>query len=336
VAKNLFLFTGSETYLLHEQVKKWKAAFIEKHGEFNLEHLEASEVAFKDIISAVNAMPFLGERRLIFIENLPEAPSKRASAKPSKAAEKRDEQLKKFLKDLDDVSETSVVVFIQSNPDKRKSFYKQLIKKAKVKEFKPLTGSALMEWIQLHAQQKGSQISCHDAEYLGNLTLQNLWRLSKEVDKLGAHSFGESITRQTIDAMVTPSVEANIFHLTDALGARDAKRAIACLYKSEAAGEKLQAVFYMIIRQFRLLLQGAAFLAEGNPSPTVFTAKLKLHPFVAKNTLAQARHFNVEDLKKAYQLLLQIDLDLKTSQIRVYADDQRELALALERFILTF
>ena len=140
-----------------------------------------------------------------------------------------------------------------------------------------------------------------------------------------------------MDQLVAPSLEVNIFHLTDALATKDHRKALKNLHRSLAAGEKLQPVFYMIIRQFRLLLQGRAFLeANSNPSPTAFSAKLKLHPFVARNTLSQVKNFNMNELKKAYQSLLDIDVALKTSQIRILADDQQELALAIERFILEF
>ena len=335
--KNLFLFTGSETFLLHEKIKIWKKAFISKHGNINLEQLDATQTPVNEIMAAVNSMPFLGERRLIFNNGLPEPPKKgKGNVKTSNKTDERDDQLKKLVGDLDDIPETSIVIFVQSNPDKRKSFYKQLIKKAELKEFKPLAGYVLTQWIQQQVQQKGASISPHEADYLASITAHDLWRLSTEIEKLSTYSHQRPITRVMIEALVTPSLEANIFHLTDALGVRDFKKAIACLHRSVAAGEKLQPIFYMIIRQFRLLLQGVSFLRGPNPSPSIFTSKLKLHPFVAKNTLAQARHFQWDELKRSYAFLLQIDTELKTGGIKVYADDQTELIAAVERFILSF
>jgi len=73
-----------------------------------------------------------------------------------------------------------------------------------------------------------------------------------------------------------------------------------------------------------------------NANATAFAATLKLHPFVARNTMGQLKNFNQPELEKAYAKLLDIDLDLKTSRIRVTTDNQDELALAIERFILNF
>ena len=91
------------------------------------------------------------------------------------------------------------------------------------------------------------------------------------------------------------------------------------------------------MRQFRLLLQGCGYRnANPNTNPTAFAAALKLHPFVARNTMAQLKNFSECELKSAYVRLLNIDLDLKTSRIRVTTDNQDELALAIERFIVNF
>ena len=334
---NLFLFTGEETYLLHEQMNAWKKAFIEKHGDINLAVLDADDTPLNEVMAAVNAIPFLGDKRLIFVHGLPDKPKTRNKDKVSKADEKRDEQLKKLEVDLDDVPETSVVVFVQSAPDKRKSFYKKLTAKAEVKEFKPMTGQALYGWIQKRAEKLGARIDSSTAEYLSTQTGQNLWRLSTEIDKLAAYSSGEPITRAVVDKLVVPTLEANVFQLTDALGVKDRRKAIHHLHRSLAAGENLRQVFYMIVRQFRLLLQGSGYTSNNpNTNSTAFAASLKLHPFVARNTLGQLKNFNSSELKKAYARLLDIDIDLKTSRIRITTDNQDELALAIERFIVKF
>lgn len=334
---NLFLFMGEETYLLQEQINSWKNAFIVKHGDINLAMLDSDEMPLNEIMAAIEAVPFLGDKRLIFVYGLPDAPKIRNADKVTKKDEKREEDLKKMEKYLDKIPDSSVVVFVQSNPDKRKSFYKQLSKKADVKDFAPLTGRSLVSWIQKKVTKEGAKIDYDTAEYLISLTGQNLWRIAQEISKITSHSPEQGISRDIIDKLVIPTLEANIFHFTDALGAKDHKKAIHKLHHTMAAGENLRPVFYMIVRQFRLLLQASDYMqSTSNANPTSFAASLKIHPFVAKNTIAQLKHFKQEDLKDAYEKLLEIDTALKTSKIRTTVDDQDELALAIERFILSF
>jgi DNA polymerase-3 subunit delta len=335
--KNLFLFTGEETYLLSQQVNAWKDAFKKKHGDMNLEVLDGEDMPLADIISSATAIPFLADKRLIFIYGLPLAPKTRNADKVTKKDEKQDEELKKFGESLDDIPDTTVVVFVQANPDKRRAFYKKLVSKAEVKEFKLLQGNALISWIRNEVKLKGASIDSHTAEYLISLVGQNLWRLAKEVDKLASYKSDSQIKKADIDEVVVPTLEANIFHFTDALGAKDHKKAIENLHRTMEAGDNLRPVFYMIVRQFRLLLQISGYVAgTPNANPASIASALKIHPFVARNTLEQSRRFNEKELKDAYERLLKIDTDLKTSKIRITVENQDELALAIERFILSF
>ena len=310
---------------------------MKKHGDMNLAVLDGQEMPLNEIMAAIIAVPFLGEKRLIFVYGLPDAPKTRNVDKVTKKDEKRDEELKKLEKDLDDIPDTSVVVFVQPNPDKRRTFYKKLSSKAEIKEFPLMQGAALASWLQNEVQKKGASINYDASEYLISLTGQNLWRLAQEVSKITSHSPERPITRDIIDHLVIPTLEANVFHFTDALGAKDHKKAIQKLHLTMAAGDNLRPVFYMIVRQFRLLLQASDHAAK-NPkiNPTSFAATLKIHPFVARNTLAQLKHFKQSELKDAYNRLLEIDTGLKTSKIRITVEDQDELALAIERFILRF
>lgn len=335
---NLFLFTGSETYLLREKVRAWKEAFRGKHGDINLAMLDGEKAPLGEIMAAIEAAPFLGEKRLIFIENLP-VTAKNTSSEKEATIDEEDakDDLKKFAEKLKDIPETSVVVFIQPNPDKRKAFYKALVKLAKGEEFKPLEGPRLNGWAQAEAKKHGSSIDAVTADYLISLTGQDLWRISQEIQKLANFRPEQPIARADIDHLVVPTVEANIFHFTDALSAKDHRRAIRNLHRSMASGENLKQLFYMIVRQFRLLLQIKSYKNQyPGTTPLALATHLKLHPFVAKNILAQIGHFGPEELKSAYSRLLEIDVDLKTSHIRVTTDDQDELALAIEQFILKF
>ena len=161
---NLFLFTGAETFLLHGQIKSWKEAFKEKYGDMNLNVINGAEAEVGEMISQIEAMPFLGDKRLIFIEGLPEAPKTRNVDKVTKKDEARDEHLKKIADYLEKIPETSVVIFVQPNPDKRKSLYKKIVQLATVKEFDQLTGVPLYQWIQNQAKKHNTSRCSADSE----------------------------------------------------------------------------------------------------------------------------------------------------------------------------
>jgi DNA polymerase-3 subunit delta len=337
---NLYLFTGEETFLLSQQIRSWKESFRKRfEGDLNLITLDGSREDEASLITQMETMPFLAEKRLIFIENLPEAA--KASAKDSDDKDDEDEKkadaYQKLMDYLEKIPETSVVIFVQPKPDKRKRLYKKLVQVAEVKEFQPLAPAALSQWIHQQAVARKASIDPRATEHLSGLVGESLWRLDQEIQKLAAYAIGRPITQDDIDKLVIPSLEANVFHLTDALGAKDARKAIQCVHQTVAAGENLRQVFYMIVRQFRLLLLVNAYLSNyPNATAQSLATSLKMHPFVARNTMGQAKRFKMAELKGAYRKLLDLDLAMKTSKIQTTTDNQDELAMAIEQFILEF
>lgn len=336
--ENLYFFTGEETFLLHQQLKAWKEAFIKKYeGDFNVNTINGREMDVAEIINQLEAAPFLGEKRLIIVEHLPEAPSTKKNDKVSKKDESREEAMKRLADFLETIPLSNVVIFVQPKPDKRKSLYKKCVQLCTVKTFESLSGSQLSDWVQERVKRYKTSIDIRSAEHLTSLTGHDLWRIDQELMKLASYNQEKPIDRSSIDTLVVPTIEANIFHLTDALGIKDHRKAIHNLHKTMAAGENLRQTFYMIVRQFRLFLQVSGYLANyPNTSANNIASSLKLHPFVARNTVSQLKHFKIPELKTAYQRLLAIDIALKTSQIRITTDDQDELAMAIEKFILKF
>ncbi len=316
----------------------WKDAFVEKNeGDMNLNTIDGKTAEVGEILAQIEATPFLGDKRLIFIEGLPEAPKTRNVDKITKKDEEKEKHQQKLIDYIEKIPESSVVVFVQSNPDKRKSLYKKIVQHATVKNFNQLDGSALSKWIKNRIQKYKTTMDTTTADYLVSQTGQNLWKVDQELNKLSSYCEGRTIMKKDIDHLVVPTIEANVFHLTDALGSKDHRKAVNNLHRTMAAGDNLRQVFYMIVRQFRLFLQVGGYL-DNYPSttPQNIATSLKLHPFVARNTMGQLKHFNTPELKKAYERLLDIDVALKTSRIRITVENQDELAMAIEKFIIKF
>jgi DNA polymerase-3 subunit delta len=323
---NLFLFTGEETYLLRQQVKLWKNEFQKKYGDFNLAHLDASQMKLGQIVAECRTLPFLSTKRLIFIENLPSA---------------ADQKLKKesaddytILNDLvENPPESSVIIFISANPDKRTTLFKRIQKYGQVKCFDALGGRKLEEWIMKKTSATQGKILPGAINYLIQYTGNNLWILDQEIKKLISYNQGKPISERDIDLLVTPHPEANIFAFTDAITQRKIVMAIKLLQKLILSGESVNQIFYMLIRQFRILIQLKALKDKGFDNQ-VINAKLKLNPFVVKIALKQIDNFHFSELKHAYQCLLNIDEKLKTGRIKYVADDYRPFIIEIEAFLL--
>lgn len=321
--KNLYLFFGEESYLLQKKVNFWKKSFQSKHGEYNLSVIDGLKENANSIISECETMPFLGEKRLIIIENLP----------PSMGAKLDDKKINALLRFLENIPESSVLVFVNSKPDKRTKFYKQLSKIAQVEEFKQISAGELSTWVLNELKARGGKILPLATQYLIGKTGNNLWALHNEIDKLIAYAGEKPISENDIENLVTPVFDVNVFKLTDYIGAKQSKQAIDILNKLIDSGNNSIQIFNMIIRQFRIFLQ----IDEMKQKPaSEIASALKLHPFVVQNSLKQVRLFGRDELVKAYKDLLEIDRKLKTGLIKISVNNENMFMLELEKFILKF
>lgn len=318
---NLYLFHGEESYLLQKKVKFWKKSFQEKHGEYNLSVIDGVKETANSLISECEAMPFLGEKRLIVIEGLPPAMGDKIDEKKVNA----------ILRFLENAPETSVIVFVNSKPDKRTKFYKQLLKTATVEEFKPIDTEELNAWVLREIQERKGKILPSATLYLIEKTGNNLWSLHNEIDKLLAYAGEKPISENDIENLVTPFYDVNVFKLTDCIGAKKAKEAIEMLNKLVDSGNSSMQIFNLIIRQFRIFLQIEEMKTQ---SPSNIASALKLHPFVVQSSLKQLKAFSKNELLKAYKDLLKIDEKMKTGMIKVSANNENMFMLELEKFIL--
>jgi DNA polymerase III subunit delta len=121
------------------------------------------------------------------------------------------------------------------------------------------------------------------------------------------------ISMADVDKVSIASAQGNIFDLVDALGQGDGSRAQHVLHQL-LEDEEAFALWGMVIRQFRLLLQAREMLDSGAGISQVQSA-LKLHEYVAPKVTGQARRFSLPALESIYHKLLEIDEGVKTSQV---------------------
>lgn len=269
----------------------------------------------------METIPFLGRKRLIVVKDF--------------LRDGSDDEQKKLIPNLEDIPETCVMVFAEENsPDKRTALFKKLKREGQLMEFPILGGYELTQWIRKEIQKAGGEIDDEAASYLGSIIGGNLWALSNEIKKLCAYCEKRPMTLTEIELLVNASLHHTIFQFTDALGQKNAAASLNLLHNLIENGEELLRIFFMIIRQFRLIIQ-IKDLKDRNMRETEIIEKLKLHPFVVRKTLQQCANFDMPRLKKIYGKLLKIDTAVKTGKLKHLATDQRDLTLALDKFIVT-
>jgi len=319
--KTVFLLFGEDSYLSNEKLKYWKNGFTKKYGsETNLEIISAKELNIKQFCTDIEAIPFLAEKKMVIIKNF--------------LSQRKVDDQKIVAKSLANTPESTILIFHENGEvDKRTSIYKQIARLGEIEEFKLMTSEQTTKWILNRANKTELKISFTAANYLSNYCSSNLWNLSNELEKLRMFAAGKEITPDMINEIVTQSLSASIFKLTDKIAEKNAKEALKTFQILSTSGEELTKIFFMITRHFRILIQ-VQDMIEKKENQRSITQKLKQHPFVIQKSIEQSRNLTQDKLKSAYRDLLKIDTDFKTGIIRISARDTSEYKLAIEKFIL--
>jgi len=304
----LFLY-GPDTYRsrqkLNEIIEHYKK--IHKSG-LNLKFFEGEELNFEDFKDEFQQTSMFKEKKLVVLTNF-----------FSNLVFKE-----RFLKEGKNfVNSADIILFYEKNPIPEKdSLFHFLIKNAKSQEFKLLAGQKLKNWVKKEFLNFGIEISQEALEKLISFVGNDLWQMSNEIKKLVAYRTGHNqvttvtkvcpeIKREDVELLVKPKIETDIFQTINAIAARNKKMALKLLKAHLEKGDSPFYLFSMINFQFRNLLI-IKDLMERNLSPYSLN---HLHPYLIKKSIPLLEKFSFSELKKIYQKIFQLDLDVKTGKI---------------------
>jgi DNA polymerase-3 subunit delta len=318
--KNIYLFYGEDSYSVSQKYQHWRKEFEKKFSDMNVETFEGKTLSAQGFFNAADSMPFLSEKKLIIVHNF--------------LSDGKENEQKKVAEKIEEIGDFCFIIFVENEkPDARTSLYKKLAKWGKVEEFTFLIGPKLIQWIQNETNKKGLNLGIKETQILAETVGPNLWQMKQEIEKLFLFSQSNTVDATTIEKLVTPNLSASVFKLTDYLGQKRTKESLKTFKDLVESGEDIIKIYFMMVRQFRLIIQISDCMSQKLDKNEIIR-KLKEHPFVISNTMAQSRNFNATQLKTIYQNLLSIDSDLKKGKIKIAAGDNSEFQLALEKFMV--
>ena len=308
------LLYGTDEFAISRRLAEISAK-TDKDG-MNTSRFEARLTNDEELNNAVNSMPFLADKRLVILAN----PSQKYGA---------GEPRKKFTAFLEKVPSTTLLVLhenVEKEPEKH-WLVKWAAKSGNAKAEALMAPKArdMQGWIINEMKNQGGKISTDAANKLSELVGADTRQAAQEIAKVLAYvNWARTVEVQDVEAVCVSTAEVDIFTFVDSLAAGDGKRSQSMLRKMLEEQDAF-AIFPMIIRQFRLLLQTREIIEQHGMVPDVIEA-LHIHPYVAGKVFAQAGRFTMKTLEAIYRRLLKMDEAAKTSAM--------PLDMALEMFVV--
>lgn len=308
----VYLLYGTEAFLINETKQILIDHVLdEEEKDFNLSVYDLEETPIEAALEDAETFPFMGEKRLVILQNPVFLTSEKTKGKV-------EHNLAKLEEYLSQPAPYSIVVF--SAPyeklDERKKVTKELKRKAAVVEAKKLTEQELVVWVKERAALNNVEIEKDAIELLLSLAGTNLFMLTSEIDKLALYA-GEnrSINKDIVDRLTARSLEQNIFSLVDKVVRRNVEGALRIYYDLLKQNEEPIKILSVISGQFRLIYQVKELSRKGYGQQQI-AGTLKIHPFRVKLAAGQAGSFSDEELMRIIKLLADADYQMKTGGMR--------------------
>lgn len=314
--EQMYLFYGREYYLIENALKVFKESLNEGMIDFNLDTIDGKETVLDTIISSIETLPFMDDRKIVIIKDFELLKGKKKNF--------NDSDEKYFIDHLDNIPETTVLVFaVYGEIDKRKSLVKKISKNGVVYNCDKLSDMDLFKWVKKKFDSNNviidnSQVMYFiDQEgYRDKTSEKTLSDLENEIKKISSFVGKENtVTKEVIDKLSQKKVENDIFKLIDYIGEKNSSNAIRILNDMIHEGESVLGIFAMIVKQFKVVMQVRQLQVEGYTTK-VISEKIKVHPFVAGKALKQANNFSDDIIVDMLNYILESDYKIKNGLVR--------------------
>lgn len=306
----VYLLYGTEAYLINETKQLLlQNALHEDELDFNFSQFDLEETPIETALEDVETLPFIGERRLVFLQN----PFFLTSEKTKSKVEHSIKRLEAYL--ADPVS-YSIVVFIApyAKLDERKKITKEIKRQATVVEAKKLQEHELKIWVRDRMNTAKVEMSDKALDRLLELAGTNLMMLSNEIDKMLLYVEGtDRIDVDVVEKLVAKSLEQNIFSLVDSVLQRNIKKTIMIYHELISQNEEPIKILSVMAGQVRLMYQVKELSRQGYSQQKI-AGILKVHPFRVKLAQEKTNQFQEQELLALINELAEVDYKMKTGQ----------------------
>lgn len=329
--ERVYLFYGDEPFLIDYYVGELKKLILSNDSEsLNLSIFE-NNINTDNLIDACDTFPIFAERKLVIVKNsgLFYSKSKRNTVtfrdddslgeetlKSEKAVpqiNRAQEALKEYIPDI---PETTCLIFIESQADKRFKIYKQVAANGLTLEFNRNKPSELVPWVIKGMKSLNKVIAREAAQHLVAISESDMYTLRNEIFKLADYvGDRKDITLEDVKLMAIPTIKSVIFDLLDAVAKRDTPTSLNILNDIIALKEPEQKILAMLSKQtgeilkLKLLMEDRATQTQVNQ---YFQGK---HPYALKIMTEQAFGMDVKYLKKILKNCMEAEEDYKKGLI---------------------
>lgn len=291
-----YLLFGDEDYLKKMYRDSLKKAVLADSDDMNYSYFEGKNIDVVQVQAMVTTLPFFSDYRVIVIEN---------SVFFNSAND-----LTSYLSDM---PESTVIIFVEKEVDKRNKLYKFVNKEGIAVDIKQMGNADIKRFIAAALKENDRQMSESATDYFLQQINSSLSNITNEIDKLISYTHGRSeITTEDIDAVCCVQLEGRIFQMIDYAVIGRKREALKLYHDLLELRESPMSILYLITRQFNILLQ--VKVSENIPKNQI-ASKLQIPPFTVGKYINQAERFESPKLKNMLDECIETEYKFKRGML---------------------
>ncbi len=297
--ERVYLLFGAESYLVRQYRDKITDAMFANRDDMNLSFFDGKDVTFQSIIDLAETLPFFADYRLIVWED---------SGLFSSAGEE-------FAEYLAQMPESTHILFVEKEVDKRSKLYKTVSKFGYAAEFSPLGEDKIKQWLLQIVKANHKTITADALRIFMEKTGSDMGNMRLEMEKLICYALErDSISANDVEAICTTNTVGKIFEMIDALGDKRRQRALDLYYDLIAAKEPPMKILVLIGRHFSQLLTVKDLREKGYDKRRIIE-KTEMKSYFADKYISQAAKFEKATIYRALRDCVEADEAVKKGKM---------------------
>lgn len=298
--KQFYLLFGAEDYLKRQYRDKLAEALVDTEDTMNYNYFEGNNFQLQAVLDIGETLPFFTDKRVLVLEN---------SGLFKKAPEEIEKRLEQF-------PDSTHVIFVEKEVDKRSRLYKWIGKHGYASELNTPDEKMLITWVKGLCRAEGKQIEDSAIFYFVEHMGMDMFLLKNELEKLFCYRYeSERITVEDIREVCVSQASDKMFEMLDAIGVHNQDKALLLYHDLLALREPAMRVLYMLTRHFHILMQMSVLMSEGKDNKGM-AAACGIPPFSVKKYAAQAEKYSYERLKNMVEKCQATDQGIKTGMVQ--------------------
>ena len=279
--------------------EKLKKSLCVSDDNMNNHHFEGKGISVGEVIDLAETMPFFAERKVIFLEN-------------SGFLKSGGEQLAEYLSSQ---NETTIIIFVESEIDKRSKLYKAIQSKGCIVEFEAQDENTLKRWVAGILKKEGKKVTESTVQLFLSKTGTDMENIYGELEKLICYCMDKEVVEpEDVETICTTRVTSHIFDMVDAIADKKQKKALELYYELLALKEPPMRILFLIARQCNILLQVKAMKNKGYGNKDM-ASSIGVPPFALGKYVTQAGKFKTTQLKNAVTQCVEAEEAVKTGRM---------------------